>query len=127
MAKNVLTPEQDIATRNFYTLVASKAESLLPSQPAFGRQLRAILLLLLNYNLLPGGIFVSKDIKIDVPFGSNDYSQYKDEWAADMGKALAEVEINRHEGSNDTDTSEASTSESSEGPKVRETLLREDV
>ena len=127
MAKNVLTPEQDLLTRQFYVEVAQKAEALLPNTPAFGRQLRAILLLLLNYDLLPSGAFVTKGTKVKKAFGSTDYSAYKDEWATDLGVALADVEINKNEANNNTDPSEASTRESSEDTKVRETVLPEDV
>ncbi len=127
MAKNVLTPEQDILTRQFYVEVAQKAEALLPNTPAFGRQLRAILLLLLNYDQLPSGAFVTKGTTITKAFGSVDYSSYTDEWVTDLGEALADVEMRKHEANKSTDTSEASASEPCEDTEVRETVLPEDV
>ncbi len=127
MAKNVLTPEQDLLTRQFYVEIAQVTEALLPNTPAFGRQLRSILLLLLNYDLLPNGVFVTKGTTVTKKLGSEDYSAYPDEWVTDLGRALADVEINKHEANNNTDTSEASTSEPSKNTEVRETVLPKDV
>lgn len=127
MASNTLTPEEDLLTREFYATIAAHGDRLFPGSPASARQLRAIILLLLNYDQLPNGAFVTRGTNIDVPFGSNDYSKYKDEWMEDLGKTLAAVEILKNEARKDINTSKASASESSEDTEVGETILREDV
>ncbi len=118
MALNNLTPEQDIATREFYDIVAA-APSYLQDSPAHRRQLIAILLEALNYNQLPNGAFVSKDTNVQVAFGSKDYSQYPDEWDADKERAVASI--------NSKDTAKASTSSKTKNTKVREAVLSKDV
>ena len=128
MAKNALTPQQDLLTREFYVNVAEKAEDFLPNAPAYSRQLRAICLLLLNYDRLPGGAFIEKGQMLKIDFGSNDFSDYPCEWADDVATALEAIgEVTGNEITNDTDTSEASTSESSEDSEVREAVLPQDV
>lgn len=127
MAKNNLTPEEDLLTREFYATIAARGDQFFSGSPASARQLRAILLLLLNYDQLPNGTFVTRGTKIDVPFGSNDYSKYKDEWMEDLAKSLAAVEISKNEANKDNDTSKARASEPSEDTEVGETILREDV
>ena len=124
MAKNSLTPEQDLITREFFLLVADKAEGLLPGAPAYGRQLRAICLLLLNYDVNPTGGFMEKGSVITRTFHGNDYGDIVDEWPADAARAQARFD---NEATDNTDTSEASTSESSEDTEVREAVLPQDV
>jgi len=128
MAKNVLTPRQDLLTREFYVEVAERVEHMLPDSPAYGRQLRAILLLLLNYDRIKSGAFIEKGQSVQIEFGSNDYSAYPDEWAADYDAAVAAIAIGEgNEEDYGTDTSEASASEQAEDSALREAVLSEDV
>lgn len=120
MATNGLTPEQDLLVREFYVNIATKAEGLLPNAPAYGRQLRAICLLLLNYDQLRSGAFITKGQTISVAFGSTDYSAYKDEWQDDYDRAVRAIaEGVVDETNNDQDTSEAGASEPSKDTEVR--------
>lgn len=128
MAKNNLTPLQDLLVREFYVDVAVEAEKLLPGAPAFARQLRSICLLLLNYDQIGSGVFVTKGTEIKVPYGSSDFTAYPDEWAVDFDTALTAISIGEgNETSDDTDKGEASTSEPSEDSTVREAVLPKDV
>ena len=100
----------------------------LPDAPVFARQLRAICLLLLNYQQLPNGTFVDKSLEIKLPYGSSDYSAYPDEWAADFDAALSAIALGvGNETSDDIDTGEASTSESPSNTTLREAVLPKDV
>lgn len=92
MAKNSLTPEQDLLTRKFYEEVAVLSEDFLTDAPATGRQLRAILLEILGYRQLPTGARISKTTKVKGEFGSDMLEGYADEWYEDATKAKAEVE-----------------------------------
>ena len=76
MAKNNLTPEQDLLTRRFYVEVAEKAEALLPDAPVNARNLRATLLMLLNYIQLPSGAFVEAGTDINRAFGNYWWSYW---------------------------------------------------
>jgi hypothetical protein len=100
VAKNALTPEQDILVRRFYVEVAEVAEGLLPDSPASARTLRGVLLQLLNYDQLPSGAFIEKGKDISIPYGSTDYSAYPCEWEKDFEKAINNL------GSDQTSTSE---------------------
>jgi hypothetical protein len=136
MAKNNLTPEQDLLVREFFVEVAEKFESLQPDAGAYGRQLRAICLLLLNYDQLPNGSFVTKGTPIAREYGTRDYDDYPDEWQADFAAAVAKVatlegRVEYEEEQNNEveaeDTSETSTSEPSENTSVWKTILSKDV
>lgn len=127
MKNNNLTPSQDLLVREFWEQIAVKAEALMPSTPAYARQSRAICLLLLNYDLLPGGRYVKKGTKINIRFGSNDYSAYKCQWEADRQEAYDELKANQIIDDLVNDTPETSASESTEDTEVRETILPEDV
>ncbi len=136
MAKNNLTAEQDLLVREFFVEVAEKFESLQPDAGSYGRQLRAICLLLLNYDQLPNGAFITKGTVVSRTFGSDDYSAYPDEWQVDYDAAVAklatlegrlEAEEEQEDETEAEDTGETSTSEPSENPPVWKTLLSKDV
>ena len=91
MAKNNLTPEQDLLARAFYEQIGLNAEAFLPNHPATARQLRAIVLDMLGYIQLPTGARVAKETEIKGRFGTNIYEGYEDEWEADKAKAAAEA------------------------------------
>ena len=113
MAKNNLTPEQDLLTREFYEQVALLAEDFMPDHPASARQLRGTILDMLGYRQLPNGARIDKDIEVKGKFGTDLYEGYADEWYEDADKAKAAIE--------------ASTSKSTEGTEVRTSVLSEDV
>lgn len=128
MANNPLTAQQDLLVREFYVEVAEKAEALLPNSPVFARQLRSICLLLLNYDQIASGAFITKGTVVQMPYGSQDFSAYPDEWAADFDAAVAAIaQGESDEAGYDTNTSEASASEPSTYSKVREALFPKDV
>ena len=117
MATNNLTPEQDLLTRDFFTML-NKTEYL-KNHPSQRRQLNAILLGALNYQVLPNGAFVSKDTNVTVVYGSGNYDAYPDEWEADTRRSYEAV--------HPKDTSKASTSGKSKNTKVRKAVLPKDV
>lgn len=84
MAKNNLTPEQDLLTRRFYVEVAERS-GLIPDSAVAMRTLRAILLELLNYDQLPNGNFVEKGKARTVKFGQS--LDLPNEWPADTRRA----------------------------------------
>ena len=118
MAQNNLTPQQDLVTREFYTTVASD-DGLLPSAAAHARQLRAICLALLNYIQLPNGAFIQADTKVQIGFGSNDYSAYPNEWEADERRSNEAI-------MRESDTAPSTRSQTAYS-KVREAVLPKDV
>lgn len=118
MAINNLTPEQDLATREFFRVVV-KDNTYLALSPASRKSLIGSLLTALNYNWLPNGSFVSKGTVISMPYGSTDYSKYPDEWVADEERARENIDTK--------DTIEASASSESSDTEVREAVLPEDV
>lgn len=121
MAKNQLTPEQDLITRQFYKDVVISGNALVNS-PAHKRQLRAIVLELLNYDQLPNGSFVEKGKNITYTFGKEaDYSKFPDEWEEDEKRAKEAV------ANNGDSSSSSSTSQSAKSAKVREAVLPEKV
>lgn len=124
MAKNILTPEQDLLTREFFLAVAAKADGLLISNPAYARQLRAIVLLLLNYQPGPDGGFIEKGTVLHRSLSGKSQGKVEDEWPADAAAAQKAFD---NEANNDPNTSEASTGESSEDTPIRQTLLPEDL
>lgn len=129
MAKHAMTPKQDLLVREFYVEVAMSAEDIMPGQPGYARQLRAICMSLLNYDQLAGGAFVTKGTQVTVAYGTDaDYSKYPCEWEADYDAAVAAIAVGDGDvPSNSTDTSEASTSKPSTYSKVREALFPKDV
>lgn len=122
MKNNDLTAKQDLIVREFWEVIAVNANDLMPNTPAFARQLRAICLLLMNYDVV-GGHFIKKGQVITRPFGQKvDLNEFVCQWESDRELARAAMEIN-----NSTLRVEASTSESTEDTEVGETVLREDV
>lgn len=112
MAKNNLTPSQDVLTREFYEEVAAQTEGV------DGRRLRGILLDLLGYQVLANGNRVSKDIEPKIPFGSGTagLDKYPDEWRADLHRALEALE---DEAVNNNNTDQADSGEPSPNTEVR--------
>lgn len=113
MAKNAMTPDQDILTRRFFIEVAEKAESIIPDAAASARQLRAILLMMLNYDQTPDGKFVEKGVLRTRPFGNNDFSAYECEWEKDFEAAI------RRDDDQANDTVEGTTEASTREPTAR--------
>lgn len=142
MAKNNLTPEQDLLCRRFYIEVAEKAEALLPDTPVHAQRLRRTILMLLNYRQLPNGAFVQADKAISRSFGNPDYSAYTCEWADDAQRAWEALALEDEQEYTDEpedeedwgtiakdveSASETSGSVEAEDTEVRETILPEDV
>jgi hypothetical protein len=126
MAKNNLTPEQDVLTREFYVQVAL-APNTLPDNPALKRQLGAICLNMLNYNRLTDGRFISKGKKIKMAYGQQpSLEEYPDEWAEDYQAALQGMEKEEitleNKGENKADSSKSSKSS-----KIWKALFPKDV
>ena len=118
MSKNTLTPEQDLLTREFYSVVAND-DSLFPQNPAAQRSLRGTLLTLLNYVVVDGK-FVDPDSVKTRTYGSP--LGLDCEWVTDTRRAM--------EALNESDSGSEDETDSSEPPtdtEVREAVLREDV
>lgn len=113
MAKNNLTPEQDLLTREFFQRVASD-ESLFPDDPVGRRNMLACIVRLLGY---------TGTTNKTVRFGQTSVSDITEEWAADEARAREAL----NEASNGADSDEANSGESPESSEVRETVLREDL
>ena len=137
MAKNELTPLQDVATREFLLDVAL-AENVFGNHPSLKRQLIGLLYELLNYQRLTDGRFVSKDKKITYKLGgSPSHEEFPDEWAKDyenalmkLGKGerrdLKEKEVRPVAGDSNY-TYEADSSEQTKNSPFWKTLLSKDV
>jgi hypothetical protein len=122
MAKNNLTPEQDIITREFFNIVASN-EDLFPQNPAMQRQLCAVIIShLLNYEVV-GGKFIESGTRPARSLYNNEALDVACEWRRDHKKALEAI----NGPNNDTSTDEADSSEPASRPTLRQTLLRKDV
>jgi len=118
MAKNQLSARQDLITREFFQEVATQGNTLNGS-PAHKRQLIAILLEMLDYDILPNGAFIKKGTKVQMEYGSKDYSAYPNEWDTDEERSREAIK--------DQDTPETSASVKAESAPVREGILPEDV
>jgi len=118
MAKNRMTPEQDLLTRQFFAEV-SQDPSLFPDTPVTQRDLIRTLLYLLNYQVIDGK-FVEKSKSVKRPYMGT--AQVDCEWDADVRRA--EEALNEgNSGSQD----EADSGEPSTDTEVREAVLRQDV
>lgn len=106
MAKNNLTTEQDILTRRFYKEVAERCEAQFPNTPAHARQLRALVLDMLGYQVLSNGARVCKTKEVSYGFGNPDLSKFPDEWNTDL---RARAEEYKRGTNNSKDTNQAST------------------
>ena len=115
MAKNILVPKTDLATRDYLELIQEDED--IPFE--MRRKIMSVLLQMLNYKVLSTGAFVQADTAMKVRFGTNDYSAYPCEWEDDKESANAAL--------NNKDTVEASSSSEGSDPEVREAVLSEDV
>ena len=122
MAKNNLTPQQDIATREFWALVAS-GESLFPGNPADWITLQKIVLKLLNYEVTTDGRYVEAGGRSSYRWGTNPADDRPDEWESDYQRALEAC----NEDDNSADTAASDSGEPSSDTPVREAVLSEDV
>jgi len=121
MAKNNLTPMQDIAVRKFYTQVVQDTKSTVWAGAEAARKAAEIACLeLLNYYLYEGK-YVSKDKVQPTTYGHKQ--DLECEWEADTLAAEAGI----YEANNNSDTNQADSGQSSESAEVREAILRENV
>lgn len=139
MARNELTAAQDVKTREFLIEVAL-AENVLDNNPAMKSALIRACYIMLNYQRLLDGRFVSRDKSIRYKLGGQvSRTEFPDEWTDDYARALKELgesddkvqEINSNQeemfadydsGSNQTDSGEQT-----QDTPLRETLLSKDV
>lgn len=125
MGKNLLTPEQDLATRAFYEVVVAKANQL---PPYTLNRLHVAIMDILNYDCI-GGKYVEK-LEWEATARSHIYGSQPDslggacEWAADKQR---NSELFRETLREFTHSTETNSSESSEDTEVREAILPEDV
>lgn len=118
MAKNLMTPEQDLLTREFYSTVANDS-TLFPSNPVLQRNLVSTCLTLLNYDYISGCYVEKAQARTR---GLQGEVRVTCEWATDAQRAMEAVD--------ESDSSGEDETYSSEPPKdseVRETILREDL
>jgi hypothetical protein len=88
MAKNELTPEQDVLTREFLVDVAL-SENAFSDHPALKRTLIGYCYRLLGYQRLPDGRFISEHINVKYKLGGTiSLEDYPDEWQKDYANAL---------------------------------------
>lgn len=118
MAKNRMTPEQDILTREFYSTVATDPK-LFPDSPIDQRSLAGILLRLLNYTVIDGK-FCSPERVSTRKYG--EPVQVTCEWDEDTRRALEAL----NEGNSGSEN-KADSGKSAKDSEVREAVLREDV
>jgi len=121
MAKNNLTPQQDVATRQFYVLVALKL-----GEQASSRALKQMCLDLLNYDLTQDGRFIEKDAGRSYRWGTKPEDIGGPcEWVDDYKRAIKQG--GKNASNNHKDTFTPGGSEPTTGAKTRKALLREDV
>lgn len=133
MAKNNLTPQQDILTRDFLMQVAL-ADNVFDNHSASKKRLVGALYKLLNYQRLADGRFVDASKDVMYKFGqAPSYERFPCEFDTDYKAAEAKIEGYMNElqeelfTDNDSGSDEADSSESSEGTEVREAVLSKDV
>lgn len=140
MAKNELTPTQDITTREFLMEVAL-AENVLNNDPSYKKQLIRILYDMLGYQRLIDGRFIDKSKKITYLLGGIiSREKYPCEWDKDYKRALKLAAQQEREGTDEepkrqeemfathyNDTDEADSSEPTKNPSLWKTLLSKDV
>ena len=128
MATNNLTPEQDLLVREFYVEIGMKADDLFAAAPTSARNLRSLLLELLNYDQIANGAYITKGTVVKMEFGTKDLSAYPDEWAADYDRSVAAIALGEtDEADSVEDDVEASTGSPSSNTSLRETLFPKDV
>lgn len=121
MAKNNLTPEQDLIVREFYEKVVLPDPGLFVNANLTQRQALHLCLNLLGYVVVQGKhISVDKWKATSYKFGGSTESVYVDEYDTDKEAA--------HEAANkDTPRPETDSGKPSESPSVRQTIFRKDV
>lgn len=126
MAKNDLTPLQDVITREFLVEVAL-AENTLPANPAMKKSLIGTCYNLLNYDRLGDGRFITKGTKIKMSFGLQPSTEdYPDEWNEDYQAALQALE-EESASTDGADSNKANRRFPSKDSKVRKTIFSKDV
>jgi hypothetical protein len=124
MAKNNLTPEQDIAVREFFAKVAIVTD-ILPGNPADMVTVRNVCMSLLNYTITPDGRFIAKDSKRSFKYGTKvEEVGGPCEWEADYRKAQRE---STDEVIASVNPVKASTGKSSAYSKIRQALFSKDL
>lgn len=121
MAKNKLTPQQDIITRQFFQLVTQRAEH----DPDELRTAQTICMNLLNYECTPDGRFVERDSRDFYPFGDKPVNDGPCEWLDDYKVALKQG--GKDARLNTRDSFAPNSGEQSKDTEIREAVLREDV
>lgn len=123
MSVNDLTPQQDIATRQFFMLVV---QDLVKKNPSLARALTISCLDLLNYDLIDGK-FVTRvtDHARVRPYGNSDFKDLKCEWVKDYTAALKAggKDVQR----NHQDSIDPSASVEAESAEVGEAVLQREV
>jgi hypothetical protein len=120
MATNILTPELDLLTREFFQKVANDT-SLYPSNPVLQRNMCNTIMMLLNYDYVQG-CFVERTDK-SPQYGYMGKQEAVCEWEADTKRAMEALD----EANKGTSTDQADSSEPTTDSEIRETVLREDV
>jgi hypothetical protein len=124
MAKNNLTPEQAVRTREFYMQVA-QVPGLFPNDPVGQRNMQAAIIRLLGYVVVCGK-FVSpekaKSVKMSFWGKPVTAAELEDEWNSDYQRELDAIN-----NSNSTDQTSARSQTESAAVEVREAVLSEDV
>lgn len=133
MAKNNLTPLQDVLTREFLIEVAD-AENVFSNNPARKRTLIGLMYELLNYQVLADGRCVSKDKKVTFQLGGPpSHEKYPNEWDEDYNLALSllkgETRAKKKERptADDNYTYEADSGEQTKNPSLWKALFSKDL
>jgi len=139
MAQNELTAVQDVKTREFLIEVAL-AENVLDNNPAMKSALVRACYILLNYQRLNDGRFVSRDKNIRYKLGGTvSHDEFPDEWSDDYARALKELGasndqvqvINPVQETKVTDydsgSDQADSGKQAENPSLWKTLFPKDV
>ena len=126
MAKNNLTPMQDVLTREFLKLVLLE-DNVLPDHPSIKKQVIAAVYSMLNYDRLGDGRFITKGKKVKMPFGTQpSLEEYPDEWQADYERAVEELE-KAEAAANIKDSDEADSGQPTPYTALRQALFSKDV
>jgi hypothetical protein len=133
MARNELTPEQDVTTREFLVEVAL-AENAFSEHPALKRTLIGYCYKLLGYQRLPDGRFISEDINVKYKLGGTiSFANYPDEWEKDYQNALMKAgkgESNAKQEKftfDDNSTNETDSGEPTKDTPLWKTLFSKDI
>lgn len=118
MAKNNMTAQQDLMTREFMVHVLSD-DLLFPGDPVGQGKAQQMCRRLLGYVIIDGK-HVSYEVAKAAQYKFGKRPVVEDEWADDTRRVVDEV--NKYK-----DSLEAGSSEPSEDTEVREAVLSEDV